>query len=66
MLPDLHAALAGYPGELPLLAPVHEDVPYGLAALERRPDVLSPPERNRLLTLLANFGRVMTWGYVVE
>ena len=37
MLPDLHAALATYPGELPLLAPVHGDVPYGLAALERHP-----------------------------
>ena len=49
MLPDLHAALATYPGELPLLAPVHEDVPYGLAALERHPDVLSAEERDRLL-----------------
>ena len=49
MLPDLHAALATYPGELPLLAPVHEDVPYGLAALERHPDVLSTEERDRLL-----------------
>jgi len=49
MLPDLHAALATYPGELPLLAPVHGDVPYGLAALERHPDVLSTEERGRLL-----------------
>ena len=49
MLPDLHAALATYPGELPLLAPVHGDVPYGLAALERDPDVLSTEERDRLL-----------------
>ena len=49
MLPDLHAALATYPGELPLLAPVHNDIPYGLAALERDPDVLSAEERGRLL-----------------
>ena len=49
MLPDLHAALATYPGELPLLAPVHGDVPYGLAALERQPDVLSTEECDRLL-----------------
>lgn len=49
MLPDLHAALATYPGELPLLAPVHEDVPYGLAALERHADVLTTEERDRLL-----------------
>ena len=49
MLPDLHAALATYPGELPLLAPVHGDVPYGLAALERHPEVLTTEERDRLL-----------------
>jgi len=49
MLPDLHAALATYPGELPLLAPVHADSPLGLAALERHPDVLSAEERERLL-----------------
>jgi hypothetical protein len=49
MLPDLYAALDTYPGELPLLAPVHGDVPFGLAALERHPDVLSPEERDRLL-----------------
>ena len=49
MLPDLHAALATYPGELPLLAAVHGDIPYGLAALERHPDVLSAQERDRLL-----------------
>jgi hypothetical protein len=49
MLPDLHAALATYPGELPLLAAVHADSPLGLAALERHPDVLTPQERDRLL-----------------
>jgi Phosphotransferase enzyme family len=49
MLPDLHAALASYPGELPLLAPVHQDIPHGLAALDRHPEVLSPQERDRLL-----------------
>jgi Phosphotransferase enzyme family len=50
MLPDLHAALATYPGELPLLAPVHQDIPRGLAALDRHPDVLTPEERDRLLS----------------
>ena len=49
MLPDLHAGLATYPGELPLLPAVHEDLPYGLAALERDPGVLTPQERDRLL-----------------
>ena len=49
MLPDLHAALATCPGELPLLPAVHEDIPYGLAALERDPGALAPQERDRLL-----------------
>jgi hypothetical protein len=49
MLPDLHAALATYPGELSLLAPVHADSPLGLTALERHPDVLTGAERDRLL-----------------
>ena len=49
MLPDLHAALATFPDELPTLAPVHNDIPYGLAALQRDPDVLSAEERDRLL-----------------
>jgi Ser/Thr protein kinase RdoA (MazF antagonist) len=47
--PDLYAALATFPGDLPLLAPVHEDVPHGLAALERHADVLTSEERDRLL-----------------
>lgn len=45
MLPDLHVALATYRGELPLLAPVHQDIPRGLAALVRNPDVLTSEER---------------------
>jgi phosphotransferase family enzyme len=49
MLPDLHAALASYPGELPLLPAVHNDIPHGLAALERHPDALTGEERDRLL-----------------
>jgi hypothetical protein len=49
MLPDLHAALATYPGELPLLGAVHADIPYGLAALERHSDALTAEERDRLL-----------------
>jgi hypothetical protein len=49
MLPDLYAALATYPGELPLLAPVHEDIPRGLAALEEHPDVLTAQERDTVL-----------------
>ena len=49
MLPDLHAALATYPGELPLLGPVHSDIPYCLAALERDTEALAPDERDRLL-----------------
>jgi Ser/Thr protein kinase RdoA (MazF antagonist) len=48
MLPDLHRALAGFPGELPLLGPPAVDIPIGLAALDRHPDVLSPAERDRL------------------
>jgi len=49
MLPALHAALATYPGELPLLAAVHSDIPHGLAALERHPDALGEDDRDRLL-----------------
>jgi hypothetical protein len=33
LLPDLHAAMAGYPGDLPLLAPAASDVPLGMAGL---------------------------------
>ena len=50
MLPDLHTALATYPGELPLLAPVQSDVPRGLSALERHPDALTAEDRDRLLS----------------
>ena len=49
MLPDLHAALATYPGELPLLPAVHRDVPHGLAALPRHGDALTADGRARLL-----------------
>jgi hypothetical protein len=49
MLPDLHRALATFPGELPLLGPVQSDVPVGLAALERHPDAIPPDLHERLL-----------------
>jgi hypothetical protein len=49
MLPDLHAALATFPAELPLLGPPRADIPIGLAALDRHPDALGPAERDRLL-----------------
>lgn len=49
MLPDLHEALAGFPGELPLLGPPTVDIPIGLAMLDHHPDVLSAAERARLL-----------------
>ena len=48
MLPDLHAALAGYPGELPLLGPVHGDMPQGLDALDRHADAFTPEDAERL------------------
>ena len=48
MLPDLHAALASFPGELPLLGPPTVDIPIGLDALDRHPDVLSAARRDRL------------------
>ena len=48
LLPDLHRALATFPGELPLLGPPAVDIPIGLAALERHPDALAPADRDRL------------------
>jgi hypothetical protein len=33
LLPDLHAALSGYPGDLPVLGPAVSDVPLGMAGL---------------------------------
>ncbi|MDT7581479.1 MAG: hypothetical protein QOK35_2743 [Pseudonocardiales bacterium] len=49
MLPDLHEALATFPGELPVFGPPRVDIPIGLAALDRHPDALGPAERDRLL-----------------
>ena len=49
MLPDLHDALATFPDELPVLGPPRVDIPIGLAALDRHPDVLGAEERDRLL-----------------
>jgi Phosphotransferase enzyme family len=60
MLPDLHTALATYPGELPLLAPVQSDVPRGLAALERHPDALTAEDRDRLLSAHARLASFAT------
>ncbi len=48
MLVDLHAALRSYPGELPVLAPVANDIPYGLAALPQAGDVLSDADARLL------------------
>lgn len=40
MLGELHAALRGYPGALPLLAPPLGDIPRGLERLERAGNIL--------------------------
>lgn len=40
MLAELHCALREYPGELPRLAPPLNDIPRGLARLERMPQVV--------------------------
>lgn len=48
MLADLHAALRGYPGELPLLAPAANEIPRGLAALDADAGPLTPVEADRL------------------
>lgn len=49
MLPELHRAMASFPGELPLLAPAANEVPRGLAALDAADDLLSPAERALLI-----------------
>jgi len=41
LLAELHGALREYPGELPLLAPPLNDIPRGLARLERMPQVVA-------------------------
>ena len=56
MLPDLHRALAAFPGELPLLGPPTVDVPIGPAALDRHPEVLAPARRDRLLAAVERLG----------
>ena len=56
MLPDLHEALAAFPGELPLLGPPTVDIPIGLAALDRHPDALASPDRDRLLAAVERLG----------
>lgn len=48
MLRDLHAGLAAFPGPLPGLEPVADDITAGLAALPRHPGVLPPDEEARL------------------
>ncbi|HTF48042.1 MAG TPA: aminoglycoside phosphotransferase family protein [Pseudonocardia sp.] len=48
MLVDLHAALRPYPGELPVLPQVANDLPLGLAALDRCPDPLTATEADKL------------------
>lgn len=48
MLVDLHSGLRSYPGELPMLAPAVNDIPRGLAALDRVGDLLSEADVSRL------------------
>lgn len=48
MLVDLHAGLRSYPGELPLMGPLVNDVPYGLAALDRAGPELTGVDVTRL------------------
>ncbi|MGI9002444.1 MAG: hypothetical protein ACR2GH_12355 [Pseudonocardia sp.] len=43
----LHAALRGYPGELPFLMPLDESILDGLAQLEHSPDLLSAADLER-------------------
>ncbi|MER6711666.1 MULTISPECIES: aminoglycoside phosphotransferase family protein [unclassified Streptomyces] len=48
LVADLHAALRGYPGELPFLSAAEPRfVTDGLAALEGRPDLLDPADLDR-------------------
>jgi hypothetical protein len=56
MLPDLHAALATFPGDLPLLGPPAVDIPIGLDALERHPDALDAADRDRLRAAVDRLG----------
>jgi hypothetical protein len=44
---ELHAALRGYPGELPFLGPVALTVPSCLAVLEANPDLIAPADLAR-------------------
>jgi len=48
MLAELHGALREYPGELPLLAPPLNDIPRGLARLERMPQVIAASDVSML------------------
>lgn len=55
MLVDLHAGLRKYPGELPVLAPARNDLPYGLAALDQAGDLLSPARIARIREIAESF-----------
>lgn len=46
MLPELHEAMANYPGELPMLAA--DDIPNGLARLDRARDLLGEADARLL------------------
>lgn len=48
LLAELHGALREYPGELPLLAPPLNDIPRGLARLERMPQVVAASDVSML------------------
>lgn len=59
MLVDLHAALRSYPGELPVLAPAVNDIPYGLAGLDQAGDLLKPADADLLRTAAEQLGPFM-------
>ena len=48
MLAELHAAMRGYPGDLPVLAPAVNDIPPGMAALDDLAPLVTPAEIDHL------------------
>lgn len=46
-LPGLHAELAGYPGELPLLTSLDDTIPACLTELRDHPELIAPAELDR-------------------
>jgi hypothetical protein len=56
---ELHAALRGYPHELPWLIPLDDSVPDGFARLADRPDLLDPADLDRARREWALLSRVL-------